>query len=62
MKAGFKPPIKLRERVMEEEDFVMMMDPAQFSLAVKDDLQHYLKCYCEFLNRFRNKDELQDLG
>jgi len=21
-----------------------------------------MKCYCEFLARFRNKDELQDLG
>ena len=62
MKAGFKPPIMKRERVMEEEDFVMMMDPTQLSFAIKDDLQHYMKFYSEFLLRFRNQDELQDLG
>lgn len=30
-KAGFKPPIIRREKVLEETDFVMVMDPENLS-------------------------------
>jgi hypothetical protein len=38
VKAGFKAPIMRRERVMLEDDFQMIMEDDELSIAVKDDL------------------------
>ena len=47
---------------MIEEDFQMLMDEDQLSLSVKDNLQHYLRLFDEFIQRYRRQDELQDLA
>lgn len=61
-KAGFKPPIVRRERVLEEEKFEMNMDDENLSKGTLVDFQHFIKCYWEFLERYRNVDEIQDLA
>jgi hypothetical protein len=61
-KQGFKPPIKRRDRVCIEENFMMVMEQNELSQGYQGDLQHFIKCYWEFIHRYRYADETVDLA
>ena len=40
----------------------MKMDEIALSVSCHNDLQHFIKCYMEFIRRFSDADELNDLA
>ena len=61
-KSGYKPPVKKRERAIIEEELTMSMAERELSMACQSDLQLYIKNYMEFLDIFKDADELNDLA
>ena len=61
-KSGYKPPVKKRERAIIEEELTMSMAERELSMACQSDLQLYIKNYMEFLDIFKDADELNDLS
>jgi len=45
-----------------ELDFEMKMDPDELSKGTQIDYQHFIKCYWEFLERYSNVDDINDLA
>jgi hypothetical protein len=61
-KAGYKPPAILRERTIKEDILVMNMAEKDLSLSCQADLQLFIKNYVEFMDKYKDATELDDLA
>jgi hypothetical protein len=61
-KAGYKPPGMVRERTIKEDILIMNMAEKDLSLACQADLQLFIKNYMEFIDKYKDATELDDLA
>jgi hypothetical protein len=61
-KAGYKPPALLRERTILEDKLIMKMAENELSLSCQADLHLFTLSYIEFMQKYRDASELDDLA
>ena len=61
-KAGYKPLLLKLADVYQTDTFEMCMEGRALSIACRNDLQHFIKCYMEFMRKYSDADELNDLA
>ena len=61
-KAGYKPLLMKLGEVYADKNFNMKMEEKELSISCRNDLQHFIKCYMEFMRKYNDADELNDMA
>ena len=60
-KAGYKQALQVRDDALVDENLTQM-DGDMLSFGVQSDLQHFIKIFQEFLLKYKESDEVNDLA